>query len=43
MNKARIDEKIAEIKADYHRHNEKLKDAWSLTKEALGPDNCGAA
>lgn len=38
-NKAKIDEKVAEVQADYHRRNDKLKEAWDLTKEALGPDH----
>lgn len=42
-NKAQIEEKITEIKADYHRRNEKLQEAWDLTKEALGPDHGSAA
>jgi uncharacterized membrane protein len=36
--KAKIDAKIEEVKADFHRRNQKLQEAWGLTKEALGPE-----
>ena len=35
--KARINERIAEIRADQKQRADKLKEAWSLTKEALRP------
>lgn len=33
--KAKIDQQIAEMRADYNRRSDKLKQAWELTKEAL--------
>lgn len=36
-NKAKIEAKVEEVKADYHERNEKLSEAWDLTKEALAP------
>jgi hypothetical protein len=33
--KARIDQRIAEVKADFEVRSKKLNQAWSLTKEAL--------
>jgi hypothetical protein len=33
--KARIDKRIAEVKADFDVRSKKLNQAWTLTKEAL--------
>jgi chromosome segregation ATPase len=35
--KEKIDQRIAEIRADYDRRSAQLKQAWPLTKDALAP------
>ncbi len=35
--KAKIDQRISELRADHERRSAKLKQAWKLTKEALAP------
>jgi hypothetical protein len=34
--KAKIEARIAEVRSEYERRSDKLKQAWELTKQALG-------